>query len=127
MVAACGRAGPPAAPGGFPSGDGSAGGDFRFAFNVLPGDVTRDGAVLAEDYASVRKRFFTTSASPGTGDAAYSAFHDIDGDGQVLAADYAEVKRRFFTRVAAAAPAPAFARYRTPARVAPPPRRAFGG
>jgi hypothetical protein len=84
----------------YPSGDGSAGGDFRFAFNVLPGDTSRNGTVLADDFAAVKKRFFknTTSAATGT-DADYSAFHDVDGSGTILANDFSEVKRRFFNRL----------------------------
>jgi hypothetical protein len=42
----------------YPSGDGSPGDDFRFRFNMLPGDTTRDGSVLARDYADVKKKFF---------------------------------------------------------------------
>jgi hypothetical protein len=42
------------------------GGDFRFAFNVLPRELTRDGAVLADDYGSVSKRFFTQLPAPAT-------------------------------------------------------------
>ena len=39
---------PPSAPSGgdaWPSGDGTAGGDFQFRINVLPGDVNQDGTV----------------------------------------------------------------------------------
>jgi hypothetical protein len=83
----------------FPSGDGTPGGDFRFRFNVLPGDVDRSGAVLADDYSAVKRKFFSSTASPGSGAAAYSVFHDVNGSGSVLADDYSEVKKRFFTRL----------------------------
>ncbi|HEY4311894.1 MAG TPA: peptidylprolyl isomerase [Pirellulales bacterium] len=35
----------------FPSGDGLAGGNFDFSFNVLPGDINQDGIVNAQDTA----------------------------------------------------------------------------
>ena len=83
----------------WPSGDGTAGGDFRFKFNVLPGDVDRNGTVLANDASDVKRRFFTTPANPGSGASAYSAFHDTDGSGSILANDFSNVKRRFFNRL----------------------------
>jgi hypothetical protein len=72
------------------------GGDFVARFNVLPGDVTRDGTVLADDFSAVKKKFFAGTTSPGTGDAAYGVFHDVDGSGTILANDFSEVKKRFF-------------------------------
>ena len=45
---------PPSAPTGgdaWPSGDGTAGGDFQFRLNVLPGDVNQDGTVSVQDLA----------------------------------------------------------------------------
>ena len=33
----------------YPSGNGTQGGDFRFHFNVLPGDVNRSGLVQSSD------------------------------------------------------------------------------
>ena len=85
----------------YPSGDGTAGGDFRFRLNVLPGDVDRNGSVLANDYSAVKSRFFQNTSSPN-----YTAFHDVDGSGSILANDYSEVKRRFFNVLPAAAAAP---------------------
>ena len=78
----------------WPSGDGTAGGDFRFRVNVLPGDVNRSGGVLANDFSEVKQRFFANTGSPN-----YSAFHDVDGSGSILANDFSEVKRRFFNRL----------------------------
>jgi parallel beta-helix repeat protein len=80
----------------FPSGDGAGGGDFVFTFNVLPGDVTGSGSVLADDFSEVKKRFFKDTADTTTGDTSYSPFHDVDGSGSILADDYSEVKKRFF-------------------------------
>ena len=89
----------------FASGDGSPGGDFLFRLNILPGDVNRSGAVLANDFSNVKKKFFSTAVNPGAGDAAYSVFHDLDGSGTILASDFADVKKRFFNRLPDAGPA----------------------
>ena len=80
----------------YPSGDGAAGGDFRFRINVLGGDVDASGTVLANDFSQVRRKFFTSTTNPGSGPGAYSAFHDVNGSGTILADDYSHVKRRFF-------------------------------
>jgi hypothetical protein len=123
-----------ASPSTFPSGDGSPGGDFRLALNVLPGDVNRSGMVLADDFSAVKKKFFSSPSSPGSGDAAYSVFHDIDGSGMILANDFSEVKKRFFSELPApappaaqAAPSPVFAEAPILTRTSRPPRRALLG
>jgi hypothetical protein len=87
----------------FPSGDGTAGGDFVFTFNVLPGDVNGSGSVLADDYSEVKKKFFKDTTDTTAGDASYSIFHDVDGSGSILADDYSEVKKRFFDTLPAEA------------------------
>jgi hypothetical protein len=97
-----------AAAGGqnYPSGNGSAGGDFRFGINSLPGDIDRSGAVLANDFSSVKKKFFKDTDDPVAGtDADYSPFHDVNGSGSILADDFSEVKKRFFTRLPEGGPA----------------------
>jgi len=80
----------------FPSGNGTAGGDFKFRLNALPGDVDRSGSVLANDYSAVKARFFKNTTSPVTGTNDYTPFHDVDGNGSILANDYSAVKARFF-------------------------------
>jgi hypothetical protein len=81
----------------FPSGNGTAGGDFRFRFNVLPGDVTRNGTVVADDFSDVKARFFRTVTQPGpAGPTQYDVFRDVDGTGSILANDFSLVKARFF-------------------------------
>ena len=60
-------------------------------------DANSDGSVLADDFSAVKKRFFSSTTNVGSGDAAYSAFADVDGSGTILANDTSEVKRRFFT------------------------------
>ena len=85
-------------------GAGVTGAAAAFAVNVLPGDVDRSGAVLADDFSSVKQNFFATPSTP-----AYSVFHDVDGSGSILADDFSEVRRRFFQTLpqvpAVAAPA----------------------
>ena len=80
----------------FPSGDGAAGGDFRFRFNMLPADVNRNGSVLANDASEVKAKFFSSTANPGSGAAAYSIYHDVNGSGNIIAGDFSDVKTRFF-------------------------------
>jgi hypothetical protein len=92
----------------FPSGDGTAGGDFRFRFNVLPGDTTRNGTVVADDFSDVKKKFFRSTTAPGpAGDTQYTVFHDIDGNGTIVASDFSEVKKRFFNTLPAGEPSAA--------------------
>jgi hypothetical protein len=70
---------------------------------VLQGDVNKSTSVLAQDYADVKKKFFTSSTAPGPGgDTSYNVFNDIDGTGTILARDVAEVKKRFFQNLPAA-------------------------
>ena len=45
----------------YPSGDGTAGGDFRFPFNTLAGDVNGDGRINAFDLADVKRRLNRTA------------------------------------------------------------------
>ena len=80
-------------------GGGGAGGDFRLLLPVLPGDVNRNGAVVANDFSEVKQKFFSTVNNVGSGNRQYSIFHDVDGSGAILASDFSEVKRRFFGRL----------------------------
>jgi hypothetical protein len=89
----------------FPSGDGVAGGRFRFEFHVLPGDVNRDGSVFGNDLVLVRNAQFTTPDL-----AAYSVFDDIDGSGTIFGNDVVLTRNRQFHTLPAgspSAPAPA--------------------
>jgi hypothetical protein len=76
--------------------NGTPGGDFLLRFNVLPGDADRSGTVLANDFSDVKRKFFSSTTSPGTGAAAYSIFHDVNGSGSILADDFSIIKGRFF-------------------------------
>jgi hypothetical protein len=84
-------------------GAGPAGTNFSLTMKVLQGDTdhldetSSTHAVLARDFAEVKKRFFKDTTSPILNDGAdYSVFHDVDGSGSILARDFAEVKKRFF-------------------------------
>ena len=90
----------------FPSGNGTAGGDFRFRINVLPGDTSRNGTVVAEDFSDVKNRFFRTTAQPGpAGPSQYNVFRDVDGSNAILANDFSLVKARFFNTLPGGEPA----------------------
>ena len=71
----------PADTGGstYPSGDGVAGGNFDFRFNVLPGDATQDGTVNVADMNKVLTNVNSTGMSRGQG--------DVTGDGAVDVSD----------------------------------------
>ncbi|MGO9115920.1 MAG: dockerin type I domain-containing protein [Thermoguttaceae bacterium] len=62
------------------SGDGAPGGNLNFRFNVLAGDVNRDGEVSAADAAAIRNQPLST-------DNATNWRYDVNGDGKVSAAD----------------------------------------
>ena len=89
----------------YPSGNGAPGGDFVYRMNVLPGDVNFSGTVLADDFAQVKRKFFTSTERPGSGENAYSIYSDVNGSGSILADDFSEVKRRFFTALPPPEPA----------------------
>ena len=85
------------------AGGAPGGNNFLFVLSVLQGDADHlnetflTHAVLARDFAEVKKKFFAETGSPVTGtDTDYSPFHDVDGSGSILARDFAEVKKRFF-------------------------------
>jgi hypothetical protein len=71
--------------------------DYRLRLDALQGDTTRSGAVLADDFSDVKKKFFRSTSQPGpAGDTQYTVFHDVNGSGSILADDFSEVKKRFF-------------------------------
>jgi hypothetical protein len=85
----------------YPSGDGTAGGDFNFRINVLAGDATGDQRVDALDLADVKRRLGRRPGDGVTGGAAYSVFADLTADGIVNALDLAAVKQRLGRRLGA--------------------------
>src|SRR5207247_2381662 len=78
----------------FPSGDGTAGGDFAFRLNVLRGDATQDGQVNALDLSFIKQRLNKTATNPGTTGAVYSVFADLTDDGSINALDLSAAKQR---------------------------------
>jgi hypothetical protein len=64
------------------SGNGTAGGDFEFKFNVQPADVNNSGAVALSDQTAVLAHVGQSTTSSG-----YSAKYDIDGSGTIDAVD----------------------------------------
>jgi parallel beta-helix repeat protein len=78
----------------FPSGNRAPGEDFRFAFNVVPGDVTRNNGVNIIDEAQVRRRFGASLDAAGAPTARYSLFADLDGNGRINAIDVSIVRAR---------------------------------
>lgn len=82
------------------SGNGVAGGDFQFLFNVLPGDVNQSGSVLNNDVVSVQNALFKSA-----GQAGYSAFLDLNGSGSILSNDVVVVQNNQFTSLPSGNPA----------------------
>ena len=67
----------------YQSGNGSAGGDFEFLFNVLPGDVNSSGQVTNLDYVVARAQEGKNTTNSG-----YNAKCDVDGSGLVETSDW---------------------------------------
>jgi hypothetical protein len=77
----------------FPSGDGVAGGDFRFLMNVLPRDVNADSVVNILDVLAIRRE-------SGKGQA-HSPAYDINGDSRLDQLDQVLIRRALMTRLPA--------------------------
>ena len=81
---------PPSAPSGgdaWPSGDGTAGGDFQFRINVLPGDVNQDGTVNVMDLAVLAANYRQSLLGWANGDFNCDGVVNVS-DLAVLAANY---------------------------------------
>lgn len=83
----------------YPSGNGTPGGVFQFATNVLPGDFDRTEVVNAVDLVGVRNRVGRTTANPGADASSYSPFSDINADGSINASDLVLVRNRVGNRL----------------------------
>ena len=80
---------PPAGGDTFPSGNGTAGGDFVFSLRSLPADFNRDGAVNLSDFGVLRANF-------GTGGFVRSVLQgDATGDGNANLADFGILRGSF--------------------------------
>ena len=78
---------PPAGGDAWPSGDGTAGGDFQFRLNVLPGDVNQDGTVSVQDLAILAANY--RKSLTGWADADFNCDGAVDvSDLAILAANY---------------------------------------
>lgn len=84
----------------YASGDGVAGGDFEFLWNVLPGDVNNSSTVRLNDYMAVGESLGMTTL-----DAGYVVARDIDGNGIIDQADRDAVYARMFSNLPNANPA----------------------
>ncbi len=82
-----------------PSGNGMAGGDFDFAFNVLEGDALGIGILEYNDFFAVYGRDGQT-----IGDSLYMASADIDGSGNIDQADWQVIIDDFFGTLPTATP-----------------------
>lgn len=73
------------------SGNGVAGGDFEFRFDVLPGDTDQSGEVRSNDgFAALRLQF------QDIGSTHFLPFADIDGDGNIRSNDgFFSLRRQF--------------------------------
>ncbi len=85
----------------YPSGDGTAGGDFNFRFNVLPGDVDQNGAVNALDGGNVRQHFLQHANMAG-----YNPLDDTYGKGAITGIDFTTVQGALFSVLPGTDPSP---------------------
>jgi hypothetical protein len=82
------------------SGDGTAGGDFQFNFNVLPTDVNNTGNITSYDYVYIRQLDGKSTTSAG-----YIAKRDIDGNGLIDSNDWQEALDRALEALPSGSPA----------------------
>jgi len=71
----------------YPSGNGTAGGDFEFRFSVVGGDVDGNGGVNVSDAGQV-----LANVGKQAGDTGYNIRHDVDGDAAITYADFTSVR-----------------------------------
>jgi uncharacterized delta-60 repeat protein len=74
------------------SGDGSAGGDFNFRFNLLPADFDSSGSVAFGELGQVRLQIGTTTTTGG-----YNYRQDYDGSGSISFGDFGQSRLRLGT------------------------------
>ncbi|MCA9214804.1 MAG: hypothetical protein KDB27_17155, partial [Planctomycetales bacterium] len=73
------------------SGNGTAGGDFLYRFDIVPGDSGGDGGVTSLDISQTRQRRFL-----GVGDANYQSRVDFDGSAFISSPDISITRQRRF-------------------------------
>ena len=87
------------------TGGGAGAANYTLRFNIVQGDTSRNGSVVAADASDVKPRFFRSTAAPGpAGPTQYTIYHDVDGSGNIIAGDFSAVKTRFFQSLPAAPP-----------------------
>ncbi|MEX0586065.1 MAG: dockerin type I domain-containing protein, partial [Pirellulales bacterium] len=74
----------------FPSGEGTAGGDFEFRITILRGDVNRDGIVNHPDHAQLTESY-------GMSSGATWEHGDMDGNGAVNLYDVLQYRNNIGT------------------------------
>jgi hypothetical protein len=67
----------------YPSGNGTAGGDFQFRLNVLAGDADGSTGVNVIDYSQIGMK-----NGKNAGDEGYSIRHDVNANGSITMDDY---------------------------------------
>lgn len=93
----------------FPSGDGTAGGDFRFRLNLLNGDANRDGRTNGIDWIDLRRRLRRSTPAPGAGVTGYTVFHDLTADGVIGTPDMLVIRRNLLQTLPSTEPGAATA------------------
>jgi len=74
----------------YPSGDGVAGADFNFRFNILVADANQSERVSGPDLLMVRNAYNSTPPGPP-----YTVFADFDGSGRVSGSDLLELRSMY--------------------------------
>ncbi|MCA9149588.1 MAG: hypothetical protein KDA92_09830, partial [Planctomycetales bacterium] len=74
------------------SGNGTAGGQLLYRFNVLPGDANQSATVSISDLAAVAANFGASAGGSG-----YSVLRDVNGSGTISISDLAIVASSFGT------------------------------
>ena len=75
------------------SGDGRAGGDFEFAFHVLPGDATGEGVTNVSDLSAIRTKLLGPLSTPLGSDTDYRL--DVNGSNNLTVADLSQIRAQF--------------------------------
>jgi hypothetical protein len=73
------------------SGNGTAGGDFQFQFNIQPADVDNTGRITTADYSLIYNLL-----GKGVGAAGYIVNRDLDGNGTIDQGDCLDAVLRIY-------------------------------
>lgn len=85
----------------YPSGNGVAGGNFDFQFNVLQGDINQTGTVAASYSSAVRAQLLQNTTTSG-----YSLFYDLNGAGSITGVDGTYVRLNLGSTLPSGNPSP---------------------